>query len=81
MKYKQNQAYFIPLLLLGWLLLFAACKSTVVPSSRTPIKDIETKELTQSIAKNQLEYKKFRSLLSFRYHRTSSRPNILFRSN
>jgi hypothetical protein len=77
MKYKQNQAYFIPLVLLGWLLLFTACKSTVVPYSRTPIKDLETKELTQSIAKNQLEYKKFRSRVKTTYDNGKRKQQII----
>ncbi|MDC0478919.1 DUF4292 domain-containing protein, partial [Flavobacteriaceae bacterium] len=77
MKYKYSRPYFTPLLLLGWLLLFAACKSAVVPSSRTPIKDIETKELTNSIAKNQLEYKKFRSRVKTTFDNGKRKQQII----
>ena len=42
-------------------MLFVACKSPALTSSRTPMKDIQLKELTKAINKNQLEYKKFRS--------------------
>ena len=67
MKYNRNNSHFISLLILGLLLVFAACKSPAVPSSRTPIKDIGIKELTKSIAKNQLDYKKFRSRVKTTY--------------
>ena len=72
-----NHSHFFPLLLLGWILVFAACKSPVVPSSRTPIKDIEIKELTKSIAKNQLDYKKFRSRVKTTYDNGKRKQQII----
>ena len=69
-----NHSHFFSLLLLGWILVFAACKSPIVPSSRTPIKDIEIKELTKSIAKNQLDYKK----LPWVYSKVRKRIKTLF---
>jgi len=72
-----NNSHFFPLLLLGWILLFEGCKSSVVPSSRTPIKDIEIKELTKSIAKNQLDYKKFRSRVKTTYDNGKRKQQII----
>ena len=72
-----NHSHFFSLLLLGWILVLAACKSPVVPSSRTPIKDIEIKELTKSIAKNQLDYKKFRSRVKTTYDNGKRKQQII----
>ena len=77
MKHNRNQIHFIPLLLLGWVLLFAACKSLAIPSSRTPIKDIETRELTKSITRNQLDYKKFRSRVKTTYDNGKRKQQII----
>lgn len=77
MKDNRNQIHFIPLLLLGWVLLFAACKSPAIPSSRTPIKDIETRELTKSITRNQLDYKKFRSRVKTTYDNGKRKQQII----
>lgn len=77
MKDNRNQIRYIPLLLLGWVLLFAACKSPAIPSSRTPIKDIETRELTKSITRNQLDYKKFRSRVKTTYDNGKRKQQII----
>ena len=77
MKYNRNNSHFISLLILGWLLVFAACKSPAVPSSRTPIKDIGIKELTKSIAKNQLDYKKFRSRVKTTYDNGKRKQQVI----
>ena len=77
MKHNRNHSHFISLLILGWLLVFAACKSPAVPSSRTPIKDIGIKELTKSIAKNQLDYKKFRSRVKTTYDNGKRKQQVI----
>ena len=77
MKNNRNYFNFIPIILLLLVLLFAACKSPVVPYSRYPIKDIEIKELTKSIGKNQLDYKKFRSRVKTTYDNGKRKQNII----
>tara|TARA_A100001011_G_scaffold76966_1_gene79254 strand:- start:828 stop:1619 length:792 start_codon:yes stop_codon:yes gene_type:complete len=55
---------------IGLILLitfFAACKSPAVLPSKKPIKDLPIKELTKAIAKNGIQFKKFRSRVKTTY--------------
>ena len=55
---------------LGLILLitfFADCKSPAVLPSKKPIKDLPIKELTKAIAKNGIQFKKFRSRVKTTY--------------
>ena len=77
MKYHRSRFHLVTILLLGWILLFAACKSPALPSSRTPMKDIQAKDLTKSIAKNQLDYKKFHSRVNTTYDNGKRKQQII----
>ena len=77
MKHHRSRFHLVTILLLGWILLFAACKSPALPSSRTPMKDIQAKDLTKSIAKNQLDYKKFRSRVKTTYENGKRKQQII----
>ena len=77
MKHHRIRFHLVTNLLLGWILLFAACKSPALPSSRTPMKDIQAKDLTKSIAKNQLDYKKFRSRVKTTYDNGKRKQQII----
>jgi hypothetical protein len=77
MKHHRIRFHLVTILLLGWILLFAACKSPALPSSRTPMKDIQAKDLTKSIAKNQLDYKKFRSRVKTTYDNGKRKQQII----
>jgi len=68
---------FVNLLLIWIILVFAACKSPLLPSSRTPMKNIETNDLTKSISKKQLEYKKFRSRVKTTYDDGKRKQQII----
>ena len=77
MKHHSSRFHLVTILLMGWILLFAACKSPALPSSRTPMKDIQAKDLTKSIAKNQLNYKKFRSRVKTTYDNGKRKQQII----
>ena len=64
---NHNTFRFIKLLGVLVILVFASCKSPALPPSRVPMKNIESKELSKSIAKNKLDYKKFRSRVKATY--------------
>lgn len=77
MKYPSCKLLLISILMFGWVLILAACKSPALPSSRTPMKDIQLKELTKSISKNQLNYKKFRSRVKTTYDNGKRKQQII----
>ena len=78
MKYSSSSKFhLISILIFGWVLILAACKSPALPSSRTPMKDIQLKELTKSISKNQLNYKKFRSRVKTTYDNGKRKQQII----
>ena len=58
-------------------MVVASCKSPVLPPSRVPMKNIETNELANSIAKNQLEYKKFRTRVKTIYDNGKRKQQII----
>ena len=77
MKLNYEASQVVNFLLICVILLYAACKSPLLPSSRTPIKNIETNELTKSISKKQLEYKKFRSRVKTTYDDGKRKQQII----
>ncbi len=77
MKSYLIKFHFITFLMLVFILLHSACKSPALPSSRIPMKDIQAKELTKSIAKNQLNYKKFRSRVKTTYDNGKRKQQII----
>ena len=77
MKHKRNLLQFIRQILLVSLMVVASCKSPVLPPSRVPMKNIETNELANSIAKNQLDYKKFRTRLKTIYDNGKRKQQII----
>ena len=77
MNNNRNRFNLTTFLLLGWIFLFAACKSLALPSSRTPMKEFQAKDLTKSIAKNQLNYKKFRSRVKTTYDNGKRKQQII----
>jgi len=77
MKQHNIRLYFISILILGLVMFFAACKSPALPSSRIPIKDIQLKELTKAINKNQIDYKKFRSRVKTTYDNGKRKQQII----
>jgi len=61
-----------------WIILvFTACKSPILSPSRIPMKNIETNHLAKSIAKNQLDYKKFRSRVKTTYDDGKRKQQII----
>ena len=58
-------------------MVVASCKSPVLPPSRVPMKNIETNELANSIAKNQLDYKKFRTRVKTIYDNGKRKQQII----
>ena len=58
-------------------MVFAACKSPLLPPSRIPMKNIEINDLTKSISKKQLEYKKFRSRVKTTYDDGKRKQQII----
>ena len=77
MKHKQSLLQFCRQILLVWLTVVASCKSPVLPPSRDPMKNIETNELANSIAKNQLDYKKFRTRVKTIYDNGKRKQQII----
>ena len=78
MKHLSSKFHLVTILFLAWwILMFVACKSPALPSSRTPMKDIQVKDLTKSIAKNQLDYKKFRSRVKTTYDNGKRKQQII----
>ncbi len=77
MKPNRITFQFFQFLFLGLILVLASCKSPLLPSSRIPMKEIVVKELTHSIAKNQLEYKKFRSRIKTTYDNGKRKQQII----
>tara|TARA_A100001011_G_scaffold396407_1_gene494177 strand:+ start:2195 stop:2986 length:792 start_codon:yes stop_codon:yes gene_type:complete len=77
MKLNYEASQVVNFLLICVILLYAACKSPLLPSSRTPIKNIETNELTKSISKKQLEYKNFRSRVKTTYDDGKRKQQII----
>lgn len=67
MKQQPLTGLWIKTPILIALMVVAACKAPALPPSRVPMKNIETKELTKSIGKQQLNYKKFRSRVKTTY--------------
>jgi hypothetical protein len=67
MRFDPNSFRRIKLIGVSAILLYASCKSPALPPAKTPMKNIETKELSKSITKNQLVYKKFRSRVKASY--------------
>lgn len=57
--------------------LVMACKAPALSPSRTPITDIGAKELTKSIAKNQVKYKTFRSRVKTTYNDGKRKQQII----
>ncbi|MEK9604271.1 MAG: DUF4292 domain-containing protein [Flavobacteriaceae bacterium] len=77
MKAKPYSVRLLKMILIGAIFLFASCKSPALPPSRTPMKDIQTKELAQSIAKNKLSYKKFRTRVKTTYDNGKRKQQII----
>ena len=64
-------------LFLAVLALFTGCKPLVILPSKNPAKNIELKDLTKAIAKNQLHYKKFRSRVKTTYNDGKRKQQIM----
>ena len=64
-------------LFLAVLALFTGCKPLVILPSKKPAKNIELKDLTKAIAKNQLHYKKFRSRVKTTYNDGKRKQQIM----
>jgi len=64
-------------LFLATFALFAGCKSAVILPSKNPAKNIELKNLTKAITKNQLHYKKFRSRVKTTYNDGKRKQQIM----
>ena len=68
MRFKSKIITLNTFLFLAVLALFTGCKSAEILTSKNPAKNIELKDLTKAIAKNQLHYKKFRSRVKTTYN-------------
>jgi len=77
MKPKSIFLNCLKLILVGGMLLVSACKSPALPPSRTPMKEIQIKELTKSITKNQLRYQRFRSRVKTTYDDGKRKQQII----